>query len=175
MNLSKQIFRAGQHVQRARIHFDIWWLYAGPSCDQYIDAMRKFSQFYNFDEHAHFISYVIYIYGLFEKRTDTINLYNIANKSKPNEAVDQLLSEAEFIVSKIKLLRHKAFAHRDNVVPYNDVFESANVTPDELKDITEVAIRIANLLSVEHGVSEITFDNIYSQQAEAILQILRAR
>jgi hypothetical protein len=47
---------------------------------------------------------------------------------------------------------HRAFAHRSASISYDDVFKLAAVKPDQLRDLTEVALKIANRLLLARGL-----------------------
>ncbi|HVS26275.1 MAG TPA: hypothetical protein VHE58_03110 [Burkholderiales bacterium] len=58
---------AGQLAVRARVFLDIWWVYEGkPTRGKYLATMSRFSEFYRFEPHAHFVAMVMYLSQLFE-------------------------------------------------------------------------------------------------------------
>src|SRR5437870_1242716 len=114
--------------------------------------MREYNEFFRFTPHAYLVAYVIYMAGMFDKREDTISLKPLTRemkdaahiKGQDAAKVDALLAEAKPIADKVTILRHKAFAHRDAHISYNDVFKIAAVTPIQLRDLTEIALKISN-------------------------------
>lgn len=124
--------------------------------------MRDYNEFFRFTPHAYLAAYVIYIAGVFDKRSDTISLMHLPDMAKAVGhldgqgaiEVDALLASANPIVDKVKILRHKAFAHHDAHISYNDVFKLAAVKPDQLRELTVAALKIANKLLVASGLPE---------------------
>jgi hypothetical protein len=138
-----------------------------------------FSEFFVFTIHAHFVAFVVHVAGLFEKRNDTINLRRLANEmkvanmsSKTVDEVDALLREAEPLAAKVFVLRNKLFAHRDDVLSYAEVFKAADVTENQLRYLTELALKIANQLLVARGLSDKSVNPAPREHAEALLEAL---
>jgi AbiU2 len=141
--------------------------------------MDGFSEFFEFTIHAHFAAFVVHMAGLFETRKDTINLRRLANEmnaanmlSKTAAEVDVLLRKAEPLASKVTILRNNLFAHRSASVSYASVFEMAHVTADQLRDLTEIALKIANQLLLARGLPDQSFNPGPHEHAEALLKVL---
>src|SRR5262249_1065679 len=121
-----------------------------------------------FTPHAYFVAYVIYMAGVFDKRGDTIRLPRLFRHSKaPPQligqdaaAVDALLVEAKPVADKVLILRPKAFAHRSAHISYDDVFKMAAVRPDQLRDLTDLALKIANRLLLARGLQDQYFTEL---------------
>jgi hypothetical protein len=62
-------------------------------------------------------------------------------------------------VAKIKVLRHKLFAHRDHGMGYNDVFKAAQVRPDDVKAIFDESFAIVNGLAALTGAQGDAFEH----------------
>jgi hypothetical protein len=128
--------------------------------DEIIETMREYNEFFRFTPHAYFVSYVVHIAAMFDRAKDTISLTRLAREMKAarfiqgQEAaeVDALLDEAAPIAAKVIILRHGAFAHRSASISYDDVFKFAAVKPDQLRDLTEVALKITNRLLLARGL-----------------------
>ena len=84
-----------------------------------------------------------------------------------------LLVGAEPIARKVAVLRNKAFAHRDAHITYADVFKMAAVAPDQLRELTELALRIVNRMLSARGLSEFFFNQLPVQHATSMLGILK--
>ncbi len=145
--------------------------------------MQEYSEFFRFTPHAYFVTYVIYMAGVFDKRKDTISLAPLIREVKAvgclkgNDAVtvDTLLSEAKPIADKVAILRHKAFAHRSAHISYNDVFSMAAIVPDQLRDLTDMALNIANHLLLARGLQDQHFTELPRDDAEAMMKTLARR
>jgi hypothetical protein len=99
------------------------------------------------------------------KATGDLELHDAAT-------VDALLVEAKSIADKVTILRHKAFAHRSAHISYNDVFKMAAVRPDQLRDLTEIALKIANHLLLARGPRGQHFTELPREAAEAMMKAL---
>lgn len=172
---------AGQLVVRTRIFYDIWWLYEGADTrPKIIDTMNEYSEFFRFDPHAHFVSLIVHLAGLFENRGDTVNLPRLIQElrsscSVPVETItkaEDLLSQVGALLPKVAILRSNLFAHRNASLSYADAFKKAAISPNEIRDLTETALRIANCLLIARGLNEQFFHPLPLRDAEAMLNAL---
>jgi hypothetical protein len=113
---------------------------------------------------------------VFDKRKDTISLAPLIREMKAlghlkahdAATVDALLVETKPIADKV--LRHNAFAHRSDDVSYDDVFKMAAVRPDQLRDLTDMALKIANRLLLALGRQDQCFTELPREAAEAMMK-----
>jgi len=125
-------------------------------------------------------SYVIYMSGVFDTRRDTISFSNLVRDVKKaarltaNDAKDaeKALAQARPAADKLKILRDKAFAHRSAHISYNDVFAEADVTPDELRNLTDLSLDVANRLLVACGLPKERFTPHPKEYADAMMKAL---
>jgi hypothetical protein len=61
---------------------------------------------------------------------------------------------------KVAILRSNAIAHRTIGMSYNDVFKPADVTPVELREATDIALKIANRLLLSCGLQDQRFTEL---------------
>jgi|SRR6266496_2636470 len=178
--IDERLERAAQLVVRTRIFYDLWLYFEDKHPPAIFDVMEDFSEFFRFEPHAHFVAFVVHIAALFEKRRDTINLPSLAKEMKAANLisaqgateVDALLSQAEQLASKVIILRSNLFAHRSATLSYADAFKKAAVTSNQLRDLTETALKIANRLLVVRGLSDHFFNPLPREHAEAMLTAL---
>ena len=181
IDFDERIDVAAQLTKRAKIFYDVWWLYEGTDTRPiYLASMNRFSEFFRFDSHAHFVSLVIHLAGLFESRSDTINfpvlvaeaenlsLVNAAAIAQARTVLDQIAS----LPSKLTILRSNLFAHRSARLFYKEAFEKADITPDQVRDLAVAALRIANLLLSWRGLPEQHFHELSRHDAESLLKRL---
>ena len=102
--LNQRLDRIGQHIVRARLFLDLWFYFEErDSRRKIIETMREYNEFFRFTPHAYFVAYVIYMAGVFDKRSDTISLPPLVREVKAAgqlvgqdaAAVDALLVEAK--------------------------------------------------------------------------------
>ena len=96
-------------------------------------------------------------------------------KGQDAETVDALLIKAKPTVRKVLILRHKAFAHRDAQISYDDVFKLAAVTPEQLRDLTDTALKIANRLLISCRLRDRDFTELHLEDAKRMMTALGAK
>jgi uncharacterized protein YfeS len=144
--------------------------------------MREYNEFFRFTPHAYLVAYVVYIAGMFDKRKDTINLIRLSQEMKAAHLiqgqtiteVDALLASVTPLVSKVTILRHNAFAHRSASISYDAAFKKAEVTADQLRDLTELALKIVNRLLLARGLKDEVFTSLPLEAAKAMMKALAA-
>lgn len=181
--IDDRIERAAQLVLRSRIFFDIWFYFEGADTrPDLLDTMNEFSEFFRFAPHAHFVAFVVSIAALFEKRRDTITLPALskgtakAGMLSPQafSEVETLIDQAEPLASKVAILRHNAFAHRSARISYDDVFKVAEVTAGQMRELTEIALRIANAMLRATGRQEHFFNELVREDVETMMKVLKS-
>jgi hypothetical protein len=182
--VDERLITAGQLVVRARIFYEIWRYYEGAETrPKIIDTMNEYSEFFRFDSHAHFFSFIVYIAALFEAREDTINIPNLVRELKDLDAVSEVtISKITELLGQIKAhikgvfkLRHNLFGHRSASLSYADAFEKASITPNQLLELTKIALQIVNFLLKERKLEEQSFNELVLEDAEAMFKALGAR
>lgn len=156
--LDNRLSIAAQLVVRSRLFFDIWWYYEGAETrPQIIDTLRKYNEFFRFEPHAHFVSFVVHMAALIEHRRDTINLRQLVlevagfDNTPDSErcALTDHLPRIETTGRKIIILRSNLFGHRSAKQTYDDVFSLASITPNEIAEFSDETLMLVNrLLSI---------------------------
>jgi AbiU2 len=180
--LDERLYRAGQHVVRSRLFFDLWFYFEGADTrPSIIETMREYNEFFRFAPHAFFVAYVVHIAGMFDKRKDTITLTRLAQEvkaaahqkqSRGIAEVDALLAKATPMASKVIVLRHNAFAHRSARISYDAAFKKAAITAAQLRDLTELALKIVNRLLLARGLRDESFTPLPLEAAQAMMKAL---
>ncbi len=172
---------AAQLIIRARIFYDVWWLYEGADTRaKIIDTMNNYSEFFRFDSHAHFVAFIVHLAGLYEARSGTVNLPALVKEAKdsgefPPESIaksEAALAAMQGLPSKLAILRSNLFAHRSISISYEDVFSKAAITADQLRDLTVAGLQVVNLLLVASGLQEQIFSDLPRHDVETILNAL---
>jgi hypothetical protein len=184
LSLNVRLDRIAQHIVRARLFFDLWFYFEGQGTrPQIIETMREYNEFFRFTPHAYLVTYIIYMAGVFDKRKDTINLPKLVREVGKNgtltaleiSAVNGLLAKANRIANKVAILRHGAFAHRSAHISYNDVFTLADVKPDQLRDLTDIALEATNHLLSAQKLQKQHFTSLPREAAHAMMEVLGSR
>lgn len=183
MNFDQKLEVISQVAARARIYFDIWWIYEGaPTKQTYLETMNEYSEFFRFDSHAHFVTMVLYLGQLFETRQGTLNLTSIAKEAEQSVALSQddvvaaadKLAAAKPLAKKVTILRSNLFAHRSSSLSYADVFRKAEITADQLRELTEAALSVTNKLRRAAGKEDKVFHALSREDVEDLLETLKS-
>ncbi len=178
---NERLERAAQLVLRSGIFLDLWFYFESQDTrPAIIDTMRRFNEFFRFAPHAHFVAYVVHTAALFEKRKGTINLLSLIKEGKEAQLfstpviieIESLLCRATPLAPKVAVLRNNLFAHRNASMFYDEAFTKAAVTPSQLREHTEIALKIANKLLPARGMSDHFFNERPRNDAEAMLKLL---
>jgi hypothetical protein len=181
LSIDERLDTAGHLVVRARIFYEVWWFYEGAETrTKIIDTMRDYPEFFRFDAHAHFVAYTVHAAALFERRRDTINLPRLlaeiaASRPAPDPDLAEaqmLLQEAEILSGKVKVLRNNLFAHRSASLSYAGAFEEADITPNELGLLSELALKVVNRLLRVRGLQVKIFHTVPRQHVGGMLNAL---
>lgn len=113
--------------------------------------------------------FVVSYAALLENRADTINLgqltkdvLDVAAVSAAETAeINDLLDRIVKFRAPIMTLRNNAFAHRSASLSYNSAFKKAQVTPDELRELSNNVLKLANRLLIACNLK----DNIANTMA----------
>lgn len=178
--LKVRVDRVAQHIIRARLFLDLWsYFEEDRSRRKIFETMDEYSEFFRFTPHAYLVTYVVYIAGVFETRRNTISFAALISQMNAagqlegqEEAVSSLLSVAKPIAKKVAILRNNAIAHRTVSTSYDDVFKQAEVTPGELRDLTGVALELANRLLRACGLQDQHFTDLPREDAVSMMTAL---
>ena len=180
-SLIDRLNTAGQLSVRAKIFYDVWRCYHDELNreDQFHYTVNLYTEFFRFDYHAHLMCFIVSYAALLESRTDTINLGQLAEetmevaaisvteKTEINDLLDKILK----FRGPIMTLRNNAFAHRSASLSYNSAFKKAQITPNELRELTNDVLRLTNRLLTVCNLK----DNIVNTMAVAdLLEIVGA-
>jgi hypothetical protein len=179
--IKDRVCRAVQLVLRARIFFDIWFYFeAKETRSPILDTMQEYSEFFRFMPHAHQVAFIITIAVLFDKTRNTISLHHLVREMSRNKQlsqqaqaeVNELLNKVKPLETKIIVLRHKAFAHRNAHTSYDDVFKEAKVSAKQMRELTEITLLIANKLAEAVGANIGFFNELPREDAVRMMQTL---
>jgi hypothetical protein len=178
--IAHRVATAAQLVVRTRIFLDLWDFYHGPNRSGILNTLNKFSEFFRFDEHAHRFSFFVHAAALFERKPNTINLRQLANElrsanrisEEEKSEIDRLFVSVTATAKAVHLIRNKAFAHRDDFLPFDEAFAMANISTNNLRDLMTAALKIVNILLIACDEGEQAFAELPLEDARAILATL---
>lgn len=176
--LADRIRAAGTSLIVARASFDSWWTYKSHDTRPlYLPGMQHYSEFFRYDEEAHFRTMVVGLYTLFDSRRDTANFSRMLADSRagghPLPATEARLDGTGVVVAKVASLRHNLFAHRNHGLTYEDVYAAANITPNELRGLLDESRCMRNELGAAHGVAEMDFNPFVTGHLVELLKLIQ--
>jgi hypothetical protein len=171
-----------QTVKAARANFDIWWVYKNDQDrNKYVETLNNYLMFFRVSIHAHWVAMLMALYKLYDLRKDSIGIQDLISEAKqtPNfpqdiyESIAVNLRLALPLWEKVRVLRHKLFAHRDKNLNYDEIFKSANITADTLRSLTEHSLDILNLISYWRHKDTYRFSDCHSEDTYKLLNALQ--
>jgi len=171
-----------QVARRARVYFDLWWICEGyETRSKNLQAMNRYPEFFRFDSHAHEMTYIMYLCQIFENNSKTLNITNVIKQAKAQKLsegqitnAEQALCEAKPIYKKLLIIRHNLFAHRNISLSYKSAFEKANITPNEIRNLTELGLKAVNSLLVALGQNKRVFSELPGKDLSKLLENIKA-
>jgi len=83
--------------------------------ERYVEIQKYHPQFFSLTERAFLVDFVLLILHSFDKRDDSFSLYKVNEKE-----TEDFVENNKVVISKLKALRNKIFAHRDIYTNAND-------------------------------------------------------
>jgi hypothetical protein len=180
MPFSERVAIAVQLAIQARIFFDLWWLYEGPTREGNLENLNVYPEFFRFDSHAHFVSYIVHIAALFESRSNTINVPLLVDEAEHNGiykgTVNKLrkqLSSSDDLIKKAIILRSNLFAHRSPALTYAEIFRLAEVNADQLRSLADLSFSVLGTIADDLGVQSPFVNDIASEHLQGLIDEIR--
>ena len=156
-DIDRYISELRHTITVAGLNYEIWWIYKSNNTRPgNIEAMNRYRLFFQTSIHAHFVALLVALYRLYETRNDTFNIPSLLKilreEARLPEATLNVLEKiykekAKPLWIKVNILRNKAFGHQSVAHTVEEVFEEAEVTPNELRDLVEATKKLLNELT----------------------------
>jgi hypothetical protein len=140
----------------AELNYDIWWIYKEKdNRTRYINVMNKYPLYFQTSLHAHFVAMIMPLYRLYETRKDTMNVPQLIRLFKKhsvltNDKIKKIETDINSIRPlwrKVHTLRNNMFGHRSNTLSDDDIWTTANVTPNQFKKLIDDSKALVNNIS----------------------------
>lgn len=176
--LQSRIKFATTNLVLAGASYDIWWTYKGADTrPRFVEGMDEYSEFFRYDEEAHFRTMVVSLYTLFETGPRTANFSVLLRGSRdvgsPLATSETQLTALKPVVVKVMALRNFLFAHRNHTEPYNDVYKRANISGVELRRLIDGGRAILNQLRYAHGMDGFDFNPFVGDHTRELLRFIQ--
>lgn len=160
--LEERLVIAAQQAAGAKNFWQVYWFYKNER-PLIADTMNEFEPFFRSDLQAHFYSFVAMTCAILEEgRTDTVGvrylMRELKEKNRLSAATESAISgkfdSIAIVQPKMRILRNKVCAHRDDSKSFLDWVKEAEITFDQMALYGDVALDVANMLSKECGLPE---------------------
>lgn len=163
----------------ARAHFQVWWALRNRALPEYLDTMNELDhvEFFHASNSGHYKNFFVALSRIFDRDPRTAGMREL-RKALAFEGRRDL---ADYLVAKLRLIeaqvgsvmqiRNKSIAHNDRSIPRDKVYEINGITPDEIRELIDVACTAINHIAGELGLSERIFQG--ERFERATLNMLR--
>lgn len=154
--IAKNVKELQNALTVAGLNYEIWWVYKEKeSRKRFVDTLNDYPLFFQTSLHAHFVAMIVSIYRIYETRKDTINMPQLVKQLRksntiPTEDLKKIDSDIEKLKPlwiKVSVIRNKMFGHRSNNMDHDGIWEEANVTPNQFKQLIDDSKNILNNLT----------------------------
>lgn len=99
---------------------------------------------------------MVELHSLLDADKATINLPHLVKAVEdlngPQKPLQDALADARPTFDRLRILRNAVYAHRTRKKSYAEVFQGAQITPDQLQELVLTCVKISNELRVEVGL-----------------------
>jgi hypothetical protein len=154
--IAKNVKELQNALTVAGLNYEIWWIYKEKeSRKRFVDTLNDYPLFFQTSLHAHFVAMIVSIYRIYETRKDTTNMPQLVKQLRklntiPTEDLKKIDSDIEKLKAlwiKVSVIRNKMFGHRTNNMDHDGIWEEANVTPNQFKQLIDDSKSILNDLT----------------------------
>jgi hypothetical protein len=178
----------GDRVFELTDYFTVWWdLSAKDNESTHRPVVETYGNYFSTIIHALLQCFAVVAYQLFETRKDTHSIPKLMRELEERGAyagsvLRQEIDSNRSTLSKVFALRNKVFAHRVSAESPQLVFSKAGITPNEMKQIVELAQRaVGELVEANGGIKNEHFlsrckhrESLAQEQSQAVIRKLNA-
>jgi hypothetical protein len=156
LTTDEQIDLLGLTISQARRHFQVWEALEEAKAEPAkVRAMNLYLEFFDSNSKALFVSCIAACYCLFEGNKKAVSFRSLKDSlnSFDNRDIEQepeladLQAKMKTLWTKISRLRNEAFGHVSNNATPREVFAKAKVSPQDIQDFLDLAVKL------HHGIT----------------------
>jgi hypothetical protein len=150
------------------MQFEVFCIYGGEGefCSIKGVISEDYHWFFKLQAHANRFSAIVEIAGLFTPKMGTVNFHRLAQEVWNEGSIDlaerdrlaAVLRTRPRVVEGVRRIRNRALSHRDAAMDFNDVFKTANVTPNEVRALTDDGLEVSSALCSARHRMHVTFN-----------------
>jgi hypothetical protein len=161
MAWSKTLKDLVKSATACKTHFEVYWAQVSDAKPSLLPSMNAHSDFFRASVDAHFTSFFVYLGHLYDKRADASSIASYLKEIKPTRNVDEFnLLQREYdglaLVAKPLIeVRHNVIAHVNRALTDADIFESTEMTWNEVRSVIYDSAKFVAKLAGERFPGEI--------------------
>ncbi len=160
-------------LNTAYFNYQSWWILVGPDRPKYVRILNNYNLYFRTVIHSHLTTLIISLYKIFDKRKDSYNIKRLIKIAKNDDSftkdelniLDKKFDSAIEIWEKVRILRHKYYAHLKYDLTPNKIYKEAKIKPDEFLELIMQSYDIFNIIREHFKKPEIplvsTEDDLY--------------
>jgi len=143
-------------IKDAHGAYEIWWvLVSREGRKQYANVMLSYKDFFECIAYSTLTLMVVSLYKLYEEKGNNLSLITMLEKLKvdlvSHKKLSRNISEATRLWKKICILRSNLLAHRSIKLTRQEIYQKANIKPNQVKLLIRLSKIIFNNLSTIIG------------------------
>lgn len=167
----------------ARSHYEIWWIYINrDDRSEFSSVLVKHKDFFELLGYANLAAMIVALFKLYDKQQKSLSIPNLIERasrqrilnSEDISALSTQVSEARPLWEKIVVLRSNLIAHQNRFLTREEIYAIAQITPDQIKDLTERSLSLLNDLTKRIGAETRSFTGSVTKGAYDLLMELKS-
>lgn len=164
----------------ARAHFQIWWALRNLAFPKYLPTMNNldYVDFFHVSSSGSYVLFFLALSKIFDRDPRVAGVSELKRalraEGKTNIAlqVARELKSVEPYVKLVMSIRNRSVVHNEHAIPRHKVYQVNGITPNQLREVIDVACGSINGAARALGISNTIFE---SNRAErATLNLLEA-
>ena len=145
-----------QTITQAGVNYEVWWVFKSEDTRrEYIDAMNKYTIFFETSLHAHFVAMIVALYRLYEIKSRHLQHSIVSAASSETRTfehailtqLDIMYNSARPLWKKVCIIRNNAFGHRSVTKTIAEIFEDASINGDDIEALIKHTEELLNVIS----------------------------
>lgn len=183
-SITERIERVEELAHRARIFLELWTaLHLDTALAPFDEALEEFDDFWRFTRTAHESVFLIRITNLFVRDKRTANFKTvIADAESAGAITPALAAECRAKIdalgdlpARVAHIRNNAMAHQHRSLKQNEVFTTAKVSLNLMKQYSDCAIEVATMLKRGIGGDPIVVETNPAANLRELLTFVETR
>lgn len=179
MPIDKRLTSLSRQIVRARVLYDLWWLYAAKEFrDPFRPAFERYGELFQFLEHGLFIAAVVQAAIPFDRSKGTLSLWRAIRDLEGTQDLSQdtsaalkaRLHQVAPVEKGIRVLRNNAFAHLTHALTYDEVFTKAGVRPKDIRLLIDEAMAVICILLTSRNLEPVEPNEFPAQDGLSLLE-----